>query len=1030
MQRGSYRASDEVSWDVVGIQPGAVGLDTRADGLPGSLSKLKNARFEGVASLERRHGYTGQTVQDGTPFPASSFFTQLTYPGTPWIYGHGLIADGYNTEPTPPYIPDTHVPVAGRGGGAFEFGDSEVVWTGDRLYVMRDGTAVGSSAHWTGTTENMGIPAMLPVQTNVDTPEALASVYAATCLTTRYRIVASASNTALVAWVIDRSTGAIVSRTELASALAKDLRAVNSGDVPVLLWREASELRMSHWSSASGWSTVEGVDSPVTNFAIAQTPLGFHLAVMTATGFTLTEFVGSLAVSTHYPPRTTVTPTVAPGKHLAMAVDPSDNLYLVYVSIGSGGFYNDLRLMQVTDGLRVLERSVNLGTTFAAVTATARGLRHEGTSTWPVVIYAESDGRIRIFEYEPSGSMIRTGERYNSKLASHAWTVGNEPMVWLRSELSGLHYLLAGVTAPAVIGYADREEAATRVTNDGEQALQYVNPDPSGTHLYTWVSLWDVGTATIGNLRVGDINFLPPLVTARFGESVYLAGSAVRNWDGYALGDAGFQDVPRLTSGSVQAGGALSTGQYRYRVYAVTYNARGEKFTSAARTSQAFTAAATNKIVVTIETIPSANSQVTYEVYRTEADGSAYYLEGTVANNLAAPTVTFQSMMADADLVSKPVDPRAPGVGISAELEEFGPIGCSILATAADRLWGAGGQVPAGTVQYSKLKEAGEGAGFDALGGTFVLDLEGRPVTSIAAVANGVVIFQRHQIHTLGGTGPDNLGAGTFAAPELRLADGAITHLGTGSIQAGVVYWGVDGPRLLDHSYRVQDISLPVHSITSQMTPVAVAIDLARHEVTWYGDDGVAIHCNYQSDRARWAEWRTPVIAGGGSRVLVTPGGVVLRPAYGADDNGAPFEFMGRTSEIIGDKTLEGRTLIGSVGVAGEYQGPHNLRLRVYYNGSPSWIDEWIWQPATGTWLQSSNDLAALTPSQVDALLLIDQSGGYAVNRRVSVPQSRLCEIEWSDVSSHGQTLLLREITCELGARPGYGRTHVGTFGG
>lgn len=1043
MQRQSNRSADAVAWEVAGLRPGAVGLDTRSDGAPGSLKQLRNARFVDLGSVARRTGFTGESVQSRDKFPTSYFGAPINVTGD-WMYGHGIaLADGIapaDLSPyagfSPPFNADDHVPIAGQAAGVFDYRGSSVVWTGDRLFVAEPGQAdIGSSSHWTydGSVADRGIPAYLPAIDLSEAPESLTAVYSATCLTDTVRVVAVSTATKLVVWVASRATGAVIRRSELSSSLAKDLVAVNSGGVPVLLWREGTELRKSSFQNGV-WAT-EALFTPVTSFAVVETRdgAGFHLARIQGASIVLTEYKGGMAASSSYPPLTVVTPSVAPVTQLSLAITPRGFLVAGYLSVGTPTINDDFRCVTIRpDGVLSGERRINLGSAPTATTIVAKELLHED---YAVVAYAESDSAVRTYEFYPgtpfAGTFVATSYRPNSKLASHAFIVGNAPMVWLRSNLSSVHYLLVGVKTPQVAAIMDREEAAVRATNDGIQGLQRVSASPSGEYRYTMTSLWAPSGGTVGNTRVLDIDFLPPLSVAQFGESAYLSGSLVRNWDGLNLQDAGFHDYPivrsvtPLTTGT----GLLSAGQYRYRVYAVSVNAVGERFQSPALTSAAATAVIAGSMNVDISTFVTSNNNVALEVYRTEAGGTTFYLEATYPNDLTVPTINHHSTIEDIELITKPVDPKSPGVGVPAETEEFGPTGCRILSAVADRLWTAGGQTLAGTVEHSKLKESGEGAGFNAAGAGYTVDLDGRPVTSIAPIASGIAVFQTHQIYVVNGDGPDNLGIGSWRIPELRLADGAANHQGTAQTQAGVVYWGPDGPRLLDHSLRVHVISLPILSLTAGLTPSAVQVDLANQEVTWYTSSGTAVHLNYQRE-PRWAEWTVLRVAGGSPTALVTPDGRLLRASQGAGDDGRPFEMSGLTNDIRGEDTSGERTLLSNVGVVGDYEGPHQLRLRVYYNRSPSWIDEFKWTADSDSWLDSVEDLGTLTPAQIDALEHGDRSGSYATHRKTSVSQCRSFRIAWSDVSSHNDTLVLHELLFEIGLRPGLGRVAVNTYGG
>jgi hypothetical protein len=230
----------------------------------------------------------------------------------------------------------------------------------------------------------------------------------------------------------------------------------------------------------------------------------------------------------------------------------------------------------------------------------------------------------------------------------------------------------------------------------------------------------------------------------------------------------------------------------------------------------------------------------------------------------------------------------------------------------------------------------------------------------------------------------------------------------------------------------------PVRELSKTMVPSGCQVDLARQEAVWFTEEGDALLWNFRAVESkfgqltslgRWSQWRLPPIAAASQYALLTTDGYVFyedADAYG--DGGFPFVHAGATGYIAPQSILGGATHVRAVGVAGEFQGPHALRIKVYYDGSPLWTDHWEWQPQEGTGLLTGDDLADLDAEAVDALNLDDQSGQYATHKRVSRHNCRHFRVEWSDISSHRPTYRLHELTLELGAKGGLGRVPVNTF--
>ncbi len=1036
MAKNSNSDTDGVTWGTASLPLGTTGLDLRTPGEPGTLTKLRNARFLDQKTLSRREGHRGQIVQSGGDFVTGQRSGQ-------WVYGHGervTISDNLG------YTGAEH-PIQTRGGGTFKFEGSDVVWTGDRLLVVKaDGPFQGGSTFWG---EDSGIPAFLPVQTDTLLHEVVTGYYVDMGLTEAEQIVAASTAAGEIALIVlDRETNQVVNRTAILGGASdpKHVRVVISSGIPLVFYIDDGTLGVVAWDGVS-WSTPNSVDTEVDAFDTAVVSGSCHVVYRIDDELFITRFSGSNPVETPYASQSAldVFGTV-PNGAVACAVDPVGNIGVVWAA--ADGLYRAV----VTNSLAAVSSSQCSSDTDPwnrGLTAVFDGLSQSNGEYILYIVAGQESAPVRIIA---RGALLT---RYNAEVVSKAFLVGNQPFVWLMATNSSTSYLAAlryvtegdgGVLGDNVCGYADREETLPREASTGVAALASVSVDPryDGTKL-VWIRTYEVGDyARPNNARIGYVNFLPELSTANFGKSVYIAGSNCRNWDGHELGDAGFHDYPVASNEFVASedsgltvtdglGDESETG-YRYRIYAVRYNAMGERFQGIAITSPiiqvTLVLSEIPAIQLSIKTIPCTNhDDVVFEIYRTAAGGSVYYLEGIVDNDRDVGAVTFLSLMGDVELATKIPDPHAVTVGGLSELEESAPLGCATLITASDRLWGIGGQVPAGVAQYSKLYEQGEGAGFDALAGTQVVDATGGEITSISSFGDArVVAFQEKQLFVLTGDGPNNFSGdtGTFGVPQVVVADGALNHTGTLVLPIGLAFWGAGGPKILGADFKVVSISEPVETLAAEMNPSGARVDLARREVVWYTREGRALLWNYASG-SRWAEWSGLPVAGCSDRRLVTTDGRLLTPGADEDqDDGRRFALEFATGNIRPDQLLTGGMRVRRVGFSGKYNGAHKVKFKVYYNGSPLWSEMYKWEPATSTWLSAAGDFEELLPAEVDALSMDDHSGAYSTSRRVIRETCRYFRVEVSDCGDNGFTPW--ELSFEIGVLPGMGRTAVNTF--
>src|SRR4026209_1145735 len=137
MARNSQQSQDSIILQTVGLPLGTAGLDLRQPADPRALSKLINARFRDERLIERRNGYLGQRVQDASAFPQEldedDVGISVPMEATGWIYGHGQLI-----PQNPSTLQTDLLPIARQARGGFEYDCSKIVWTGDRLLVMRN----------------------------------------------------------------------------------------------------------------------------------------------------------------------------------------------------------------------------------------------------------------------------------------------------------------------------------------------------------------------------------------------------------------------------------------------------------------------------------------------------------------------------------------------------------------------------------------------------------------------------------------------------------------------------------------------------------------------------------------------------------------------------------------------------------------------------------------------------------------------------------------------------------------------------
>lgn len=1035
MQRNSNSDTDGYPIQTTSLKLGKLGLDLRTDDTTlGSLVDLRNGRFSDEEIVERRTGHSGKILQDQDQFIVGN--------GTigNWVYGHGQAIVGNGI-----YSP-FHYPISRQHLYTFNYNGNDVSWTGDRLVVHSavQGACLGQSAFWNtyssgSTPTKRGIPCFLPSLVDKTPPLKVTGTTNNSCDTAilgNYRCVAYLNNGVTTVQIVDTNTNELISTQAIATSTSNNsnLRVIVSAGAFVVYWTDltSGNLYNAAWNGVVWTSETNVVAVDAYDIATPGEDT-YYLFYRQGTSIKARAYINRQTQITPFAIDTVVLTSATLAGPIGATVAKSGNVCIVYFNTGVGcsaGVY--------TSRLANLDSDLVEPTTGAldAIAVCPRLFGSLGNETFQIYLgYSGGVGVkcVRAIEYSSfpgSGYTSTTGAiKWGCTLLSRTFSVDNAAFVWLKSGNTNLNFLITGNRFLRVCGYADRGEAAAPFTSSN-RTLPNVGALQSTGYDFTWARPITATVSQANHLRYSDIDFLPQITSAQYGQSVYLSGSAVLNFDGSDCSDAGFHEYPIVTGGVAAASGSLSAGAYSIRAYLVRYNNKGEKFTSPALTSTSVTATASQKITWTIRTVQSCNASDAFiEVYRTAAGGTTYNLEGTVANDQTQDTVTFVSTLADTAIASAVGDSFQPQIGGLAELQNWGPIGSTILLAANDRIWGAGGQVPFGRVMFSKLKSDGFGAGFDAIGGFATVDSQGGALTSIGGMGNQMILFEEDKFFVMDGSeGPNNYGQGGFPAAKYAAAKGATTHFGTLLTDAGLVYWNEAGPHLIGSQFSVNNISDPIRPLARTLTPTGVRLNPNKQEVIWYTNTGTALLWDYKY-QSRWCLWDNLFINAASETALASADGELLiedESLY--TDAGSHYTFRLKTNPLRLEDMMQGHCILHRYGMTGTYLGEHNVYARIYYNGSPLWEECELWEPEANTYLQPASAFGDLTADQVDALSVLDKSGNYSFHRRPYRQDCQRFQVELFDDAPDGPSFIPQTLEFELGVKPGFGRHTVQSF--
>ena len=450
---------------------------------------------------------------------------------------------------------------------------------------------------------------------------------------------------------------------------------------------------------------------------------------------------------------------------------------------------------------------------------------------------------------------------------------------------------------------------------------------------------------------------------ARLGDTLYITGSPVVQYDGAGLYEVGFLIWPWGIATLPAVTGNLANGQYTYKATWRWNNARGELDRSSNATSSQVTISSGPQ-GVTIDDInlfTTRKPAVTYELWRTTVDpvpSAPFYLvtssdptatdpNGWHANNTGVLSVQVTDAFADSVASTKANNPENDGV-----LAPWAPEPSSIIFVAGARIFLAGIAGSPNTIWYSKQRGDGEVVAFN---GQLAFDVPptGGAITAIAFLNETLVVFRESAIYAVSGDGQDNDGQGNnFNTPTIISLDvGARDSQSIGVTSQGILFKSAKGWHRLDRGWNVQYIGAQVFDYDDE-TIVATTVMPGTHEVRFLSSARMLVWDDVAD------QWGERTIGGGldacvwnGSYVCLTNAGPLIEQAdYSSVNYGMSIE-----TPWIKMADLQGAGRVRWAEILGEFESSCVVHIQSAYdyetdkNGAWLWRDDSYWTPNVTT---------------------------------------------------------------------------------
>lgn len=445
---------------------------------------------------------------------------------------------------------------------------------------------------------------------------------------------------------------------------------------------------------------------------------------------------------------------------------------------------------------------------------------------------------------------------------------------------------------------------------------------------------------------------------ARLGETLYVTGGEVLQYDGARLVEVGFHVYPwTIALGATT--GSVEDGTYAWKQTCRYTNAKGDvdRSTSATTGIGEVTGGPVGVTIQGINIFTTKKAAISLETWRTAKNptlDAPFYLvsnpdpTSTANPNRYVANVTTTSLtsvlndeMADATLIGKASLPDNGGL-----LEPISPPPATIIAATSDRLFLAGVAGDPDRVWYSRLRGEGEVASFhEAL--TFSVPKAGGAITGLAFLNETLVVFRETAIYALPGDGFDNTGGGNNYGPARLLS----ADVGAESAEAialeprGLVFHGRKGKYLLGRGWGVEYIGGPVSDYDAEPV-LSVHVLEDRHQIRWLTGSRMMV-LDYLANQ--WAEWTI----GNGIHACIWSGTYRYLTASGPRTELSTYAGMDYVIDIetawIPLGQIQGFGRVWGVLIFGEYRSGHTLRIRLARNYATTYFQDKTWTPSPTT---------------------------------------------------------------------------------
>ena len=425
--------------------------------------------------------------------------------------------------------------------------------------------------------------------------------------------------------------------------------------------------------------------------------------------------------------------------------------------------------------------------------------------------------------------------------------------------------------------------------------------------------------------------------TAQLGDSLFVNGGMLRQYDGSKCVEQGFHYPPIGLATAAAAGTGLSVGDYYYRAVYEWTDALGQVHQSAPCPPVKLTisSGANQAATITVPTLGITDkTNVVVRIYRTLVNSNVYYMvNGPWAtltySDPTVDTVTYSDTTTDTSLAASQM------LYTQSEVDNLPGPPMDNMVVYRNRLMGTWSEQP-NAIWYSKQVVPGTAVAFND---TFVqnIDPTNGAVTALGWMDDKLAVFKRDVIFYMTGTGPAPDGTqNDFSTPiVINTNSGCITPKSVVTADDGVMYQSAKGIYLLTRGLEDQYIGAGVEAYNGASVVGAVMAP-NTNEVRFALNSGVVLTWDYFVKQ--WSTFTfdaSPSIAGACTYrnlfAYVAAGQVWYEFPGTYRDHATTFALKVKTAwiQLAG---LQGYQRAYKVLLLGDYGSAHTLNAKVYYD--------------------------------------------------------------------------------------------------